>query len=492
MGKVEELLNSLDAIVWEWDVQAKRFTLVSQQAERILGYPLRQWETESEFWVAHLHPEDRERMFAFRERLLCEKPEQASIDYRMVTADGRTIWLRERVTIVVEDDKVTKLRGIAMDITEAKEAEERFFKAFHGSLTAMAIMTQEDRKFFEVNDQFTALTGYDRDELLGQTAEKLDLWLPTPDRAEKLEQLESQGEVREWEKKLRCKDGSIRDVLTSIVVIELGGKPCLLFNLLDITERKRAEAILRNSRDALELQVRERTADMEAFIYAVSHDLRAPLMALEGFAQALLEDYAERLNDTGQDYCRRIVNAARKMDQLISALLDYGRLSYRELMLGEVSLEKVVDDALQLLEDYLTERGAEVTVSPPLPKVVGHHALLVQILVNLITNAVKFTPSDRKPKVQIWVEKRNGKVRLWVEDNGIGIPKEHQERIFRPFTRLHPETEYPGVGIGLAIVKRGIERMGGKVGVISELGKGSKFWIELRAASTPSPLQLQN
>jgi len=266
----------------------------------------------------------------------------------------------------------------------------------------------------------------------------------------------------------------------------------LLFNLLDITERKRAEAILRNSRDALELQVRERTADMESFIYAVSHDLRAPLMALEGFAQALLEDYAERLNDTGQDYCRRIVNAARKMDQLISALLDYGRLSYRELMLGEVSLEKVVDDALQLLEDYLTERGAEVTVSPPLPKVVGHHALLVQILVNLITNAVKFTPSDRKPKVQIWVEKRNGKVRLWVEDNGIGIPKEHQERIFRPFTRLHPETEYPGVGIGLAIVKRGIERMGGKVGVISELGKGSKFWIELRAASNPSPLQLQN
>jgi len=489
MGKVEELLNSLDAIVWEWDVQTERYTFVSQQAERILGYPLQQWRSERGFWVSRLHPEDRERMVAFRERLLYEKPEQASVDYRMVTADGRVIWLRERVTVVVEDDKVVKLRGVAMDITEAKKAEERFFKAFHSSLTAMAILTEEDRKFREVNDQFVALTGYDRDDLLGQTAEELDLWLPTPDRAEKLEQLRTQGEVREWEKKLRRKDGSVRDVLTSIVAIEIGGQPCLLFNLLDITERKRAEEILRNSRDALELQVQERTADMEAFVYAVSHDLRAPLMALEGFAQSLLEDYAERLNETGQDYCRRIINAARKMDQLIAALLDYGRLSYRELTLGKVDLGKAVEDALQLLEAYLTERGAEVTVSKPLPEVIGHHALLVQVLTNLLTNAVKFTPQGRKPRVKIWAERRNGKIRLWVEDNGIGIPKEHLERIFRPFTRLHPETVYPGVGIGLAIVKRGVERMGGKVGVVSELGEGSKFWIELRAASNPSPLQ---
>ncbi|MCX7969034.1 MAG: PAS domain S-box protein [Armatimonadetes bacterium] len=492
MRKVEELLNSLDAIIWEWDVQKNRFTLVSQQAERILGYPLHRWETESEFWVSRLHPEDREQMVAFRERLLQDKPEQASVDYRMVTADGRTIWLRERVTVVVENDKVTKLRGIAMDITEAKEAEERFFKAFHSSLTAMAIMTQDDRKFLEVNDQFTALTGYDRGELLGQTAEELDLWLPSPDRKEKLEQLQRQGEIRGWEKKLRCKSGEVRDILTSIVIIELGGKPCLLFNLLDITECKQAEKILREARDSLELLVRERTADMESFVYAVSHDLRAPLMALEGFAQALLEDYSERLNDTGQDYCRRIVNAARKMDQLIGALLDYGRLSYRELTLGVVSLEKAIEDALQLVEAYITQRGAEVTVIPPFPSVIGHHALLVQILVNLLTNAVKFTPPDRKPKVQIWAERRNGKIRVWVEDNGVGIPMEYQERIFKPFSRLHPETDYPGIGIGLAIVKRGVERMGGKVGVVSEIEKGSKFWIELQPASNPLPMQMRN
>jgi len=178
---VEELLNSVDAIIWEWDAQEKRYTFVSQQAERILGYPLSQWQTESEFWLVHLHPEDRERMVAFRERLLREKPEQASVDYRMVTADGRILWLRERVTVVVENDKVTKLRGVTMDITEAKKAEERFFKAFHSSLTAMAIARQDDRKFIEVNDQFVALTGYSRDELIEQTPEKLQLWLPVPD-----------------------------------------------------------------------------------------------------------------------------------------------------------------------------------------------------------------------------------------------------------------------------------------------------------------------
>jgi PAS domain S-box-containing protein len=489
MEKVEELVNSVDAIVWEWDAQTRRYTFVSQQAERILGYPLHQWLTENEFWVTHLHPEDKERMIAFREHLLRKRPKQASVDYRMVTADGRIVWLRERVTIVVESGKVTKLRGIAMDITEAKEAEERFFKAFHSSLTAMAITTRDDGKFVEVNEQFIALTGYSRDELIGQTTEKLNLWLPTPDQEEKLEQLRRQGEIREWEKKLRCKDGSIRDVLTSIVVIEVGGQPCLLFNLLDITERKRAEAILRDSRDALELQVRERTADMEDFVYAISHDLRAPLIALEGFAQVLLEDYAERLNDTGRDYCQRIVNAARRMDQLIGALLDYGRLSYQELALSKVSLERVVGDALQLAEAYLTEKDAEVSVGQPLPTVIGHHALLVQILVNLLTNAVKFTPPDRRPRVQIWAEEQEGKVRLWVKDNGLGIPREHWERIFRPFTRLHPETDFPGVGIGLAIVKRGVEKMGGKVGVISEIGKGSEFWIELRRALNFPPPQ---
>jgi PAS domain S-box-containing protein len=482
MGKVEELLNSVDAIIWEWDVREKRYTFVSQQAERILGYPLSQWQTESEFWLVHLHPEDRERMVAFRERLLRERLEQASVDYRMVAADGRILWLRERVTIVVEDGKVTKLRGVTMDIIEAKEAEERFFKAFHSSLTAMAIARQEDRKFVEVNDQFVALTGYSRDELIEQAPEKLQLWLPSPDRAEKEEQLRRQGEIREWEKRLKRKDGSVRNVLTSIVAIEIGGQPCLLFNLLDITERKQAEAILRDARNALEFQVRQRTSDMETFVYAVSHDLRAPLMALEGFAQALLEDYADRLNETGRDYCRRIINAARKMDQLINAVLDYGRLSYMELTVGAVSLERIVDDALQLLEAYLTQKDARVIVTRPLPEVVGHHALLVQIVVNLLTNAVKFTPPDRKPKVKVWAEKREGIVRLWVEDNGIGIPVEHQERIFQPFTRLHPETAYPGVGIGLAIVKRGVERMNGKVGVLSEPSKGSRFWIELPAS----------
>ncbi|MGQ9519702.1 MAG: sensor histidine kinase [Candidatus Fervidibacter sp.] len=164
---------------------------------------------------------------------------------------------------------------------------------------------------------------------------------------------------------------------------------------LDVTEQKRAEAVLRNARDTLELQLKERTTDTETFVYAVSRDLRAPLMALEGFAQALLEDYADKFNETGKDYCRRGVKAALKMDKLINALLEYGRLSYRELPLGSVSLEQTVEDALQLLDAYLKQREAEVEVLKPLPKVIS---LLVQVTVNLLTNAVKFTPPDKKPK----------------------------------------------------------------------------------------------
>lgn len=478
--KVEELINSLDAIVWEWDVQTNRYTFVSRQAELMFGYPLSRWLNESEFWISLIHPEDRERLLALRDCLLTEKPKRVSVDYRMVTADGRTVWVREKVAVVVEGEFV-KLRGIAIDITEAKETEERFFKAFHDSPTAMAIARKNDQRFAEVNDQIIALTGYGREELIGQTVQDLLLWLHSTDQAEIEELLRRHGEVRGLERKLRRKDGSIRDILASITIFDISGQPCLLFNLLDVTEQKRAEAVLRNARDTLELQLKERTTDAETFVYAVSHDLRAPLMAIEGFVQALLEDYADRLNETGRDYCRRIVNAALKMDKLINALLEYGRLSYRELPLGSVSLEQTVEDALQLLDAYLKQREAEVEVLKPLPKVIGHYLLLVQVAVNLLTNAVKFTPPDRKPKVKIWAERIGGKVRFWIEDNGIGIPKEHQERIFKPFVRLHPEKDYPGVGIGLAIVKRGVEQMGGRTGVISEPSKGSKFWIELPA-----------
>jgi signal transduction histidine kinase len=240
----------------------------------------------------------------------------------------------------------------------------------------------------------------------------------------------------------------------------------------------------------LEDQVRERTSaleerndELEAFGYSISHDLRAPLRAMQGFSQALLEDCGDRLDAMGREYAERIVAGSKRMDELIRDLLAYSRVSRAELQLVRVPLTPVAHSALAELSGALRARNASVHVAEPLPVVLGHPATLSQVLTNLLGNGLKFVPPGRTPELRVSAEQRNGLVRVWVEDNGIGIAPEHQLRIFRVFERLHSTDDYPGTGIGLAIVRKAVERMGGQVGVESNLGHGSRFWVELHPAT---------
>ncbi|MDY7031650.1 MAG: ATP-binding protein, partial [Thermodesulfobacteriota bacterium] len=255
---------------------------------------------------------------------------------------------------------------------------------------------------------------------------------------------------------------------------------------VEALNRKRAEEELKKHRENLEDMVEKRTAkleevnaELESFAYSISHDLRAPLRAMQGFSQALLEDCYDELDARGKEYARRIDASALRMETLIQDLLNYSRLSRSEIELKPVNLDSVVDNILKQLDTEIQNKDALITVDRPLPEAAGHKATLEQIVENLITNALKFVPFKEQSNIHIWAEESGEMVHLWVEDNGIGIGPEHHERIFCIFERLHGIERYPGTGVGLAIVKKGIEKLGGRVGVESTPGKGSKFWVEL-------------
>ncbi|MBN1485031.1 MAG: PAS domain-containing protein [Chloroflexia bacterium] len=249
----------------------------------------------------------------------------------------------------------------------------------------------------------------------------------------------------------------------------------VLVHTEDISERKQAEQEIQKRSQQLEAVNRE----LEAFSYSVSHDLRAPLFSIQGFVQALQEDYGPKLEESGSHYLERIRNAATRMDALIQDLLAYSRIGRDQILLEPISLEGVLSEIRSLLDATIEQQGAEIAVESPLPSVVGQRSILVQVISNLVSNALKFVAPGTRPQVRIWAQEAQDTVRLWVEDNGIGIDPQDQERIFQVFERLHSFEHYPGTGIGLAIVRKGIERLRGRVGLDSGPGQGSRFWIEL-------------
>lgn len=269
---------------------------------------------------------------------------------------------------------------------------------------------------------------------------------------------------------LRLKDGSSMMVqLSSWLAVPApeGGNQIHLV-IRDISKLKEAHRMLEDI-----------NREQEAFNRSISHDLHVPLVTISRCAGIVMSEHAATLNPECLTMVRQIQCAATRMEATLKKLLQYSTLAREEIVFGEVNADRIVADLLTEHHGIIQERRAEITVDRPLPHVRGSAVVLSQALANLLTNALQYTEPDEPPRVRISAEPRGAQVILKVADEGIGIEPKFHERIFQIFERLHGFSPYPGSGIGLAIARRAVERMNGRIWVESQPGKGSCFYLEL-------------
>ncbi|HJS20752.1 MAG TPA: PAS domain S-box protein [Anaerolineales bacterium] len=483
----ERLRFALDAAnmgTWSWDIRTGKVEW-SDRIKAIFGLEKNKFDGRYDTYLSLIHPDDLPQVEDMIQRALAEKDFPYFVEHRVVQPNGSIRWLEGRGNVSRDQaGQPVRMAGTVVDITERKRAEEMLHRAqenyrniVENSAHGIFQSTPQGR-YLSVNPAMARIYGYDTPEELMSSilAIPQQIYVERTDRERFVDLLEKNGAVFGFEARNRKKDGSSIWASTNARLVRDAAGNILYYEgtVEDITRRKDAEA----ERERLLAELAAKNAELERFVYTVSHDLKSPLVTIMGFLGYLEKDFQSGDKIALQRDMDRIRRAVNKMQDLLTDLLDLSRIGRMMNEPQVVPFDALVREALELTDGRLRERGVQVTVQPGLPSVYGDSQRLLELIQNLIDNAAKYMGSQPQPRIEIGTSGFEAdKPIFYIRDNGMGIAPEHHERIFGLFNKLDPHTE--GTGVGLALVKRIVEFHGGRIWVQSEPEHGTTFFFTL-------------
>jgi PAS domain S-box-containing protein len=424
---------------------------------------------------------------------------------KRIRKDGQTIDVSLTLSPIRDyRGEIIGASTIARDISAQKRTAEalRLAGVYNRSLIEASldplVTIDPEGTITDVNAATEQVTGYTRSELIGTDFSD---YFTDPGKARSgYRQVFSEGRVRNYELSIRRSDRKITPVLynASVYKDEAGKVIGVFAAARDITERKLAQEALQKLLADMEVRVKERTKELseanealqaankelESFSYSVSHDLRAPLLTIDGFSRMVLKGYADKLDDEGRRKLNVIRGSSQKMGQLIDDLLSFSRLGRKELVNTRFDMEALVRTAWTELTVLNPEQRIQFSVQK-LPPAQGDATLIKEVVVNLLSNAIKFTKFRETATVEVGTYPEKERNVYYVKDNGVGFDMQYYYKLFGVFQRLHNTDEFEGTGVGLAIVQRIIGRHGGRVWADGKVGEGATFYFTLLRGVRP-------